>query len=161
MADFYEAYKDKAVVLLIYIREAHPAFEEQTADDAGWKVIDKVVFHQPKTFEERRKLAETACENWKMPIPTLVDTMASPSAGELFQAWPNRSYVIDKEGKIVEAAPKGPAGVRPHDAEVALRKLLGMPEEGCVTPVDRASKSSRSKSSSQQQPTRGRPPVRR
>lgn len=161
MADFYEAYKDKAVFLIVYVREAHPAFEHQTAENADWKVIDGLVYHQPKTYEQRRKLAETACVHWKMPIPTLVDTLASPSAGELYQAWPNRHYVIDLEGKIVNAGPKGPGGVRPHDAEVALRKLLELPAKDYVTPVDRGRGASSGRSSNQQRPSRGRPPVRR
>ena len=37
MKALYEAYKDKAVILVVYIREAHPAQPDQTAENAGWK----------------------------------------------------------------------------------------------------------------------------
>jgi hypothetical protein len=128
----YKAYRDKAVILVIYIREAHPASERQTVKDAGWKAIEETVFHQPKTFEERRKLAETACTFWELPIPTLIDTM-QPSIGEMYQAWPNRLYLMDTKGKIVYHGVKGPMGVNVHDGEIELRKLLGLPKEGLVT----------------------------
>jgi len=132
MKALYKAYRDKAVILVIYIREAHPAREGQSAEEAGWKAIKGTVFVQPKTFEERRKLAETACTFWELPIPTLVDTM-EPSIGEMYQAWPNRLYLMDTKGKIVCHGVKGPQGVNVHEGEIELRKLLGLPKEGLVT----------------------------
>lgn len=132
MKSLYEAYQDKAAILVVYIREAHPANAEQTADDAGWKVIEGKVFHQPKTFEERRELAETACTFWELPIPTLVDQM-EPSIGALYRAWPNRVYLLDTDGKIVYRGVKGPRGVNVHETELELRKLLGITEGKPVT----------------------------
>jgi hypothetical protein len=132
MKALYEAYQDKAVVLVVYIREAHPANSEQTADSAGWKAIGETVFHQPKTYQERRKLAETACTFWELPIPTLVDTM-QPSINSLYDAHPNRTYLIDTEGKIVYRGVKGPRGVNVHESELELRKLLGITEGEPVT----------------------------
>jgi hypothetical protein len=132
MKSLYEAYKDKAAILVVYIREAHPAHAEQTADDAGWKAIDGKVFHQPKTFEERRQLAETACTFWELPIPALVDEM-EPSIDALYRAWPNRVYLLDTDGKIVYHGVKGPRGVDVHETELELRKLLGISEGKPVT----------------------------
>jgi len=143
MKSLYDGYKDKAVIVIVYIREAHPAAPSQTAKDAGWKVIKDVVYYQPKSYSERRKLAETACTFWEMPIPTLVDTM-EPNVGETYQAWPNRIYVIDKEGKIAYRGPMGPGGVRPRDGEKALRALLALPQSGYVTPEDMGSGSGKS-----------------
>jgi hypothetical protein len=132
MKALYEAYHDKAVILVVYIREAHPAGTDQTADNAGWKVIDKTVFYQPKTYEERRKLAETACLFWELPIPTLVDTM-EPSVGMTYDAWPNRLYLLDTQGKIVYRGVRGPQGVNVHEGELELRKLLGIASGEPVT----------------------------
>jgi len=125
MKALYEAYKDRAIILIVYIREAHPARPDQTAEDSGRKVIDGTVFRQPKTYAERRKLAETACMFWDLPIPALVDTM-EPSIGLMYQAWPNRLYLIDTEGKIVYHGVKGPHGVNVHEGELQLRELLGI-----------------------------------
>ncbi len=132
MKALYEAYHDKAIILVVYIREAHPARREQTVEDADWKAIGETVFRQPKTYQQRRKLAETACTFWELPIPTLVDTM-EPSIGRIYQAWPNRTYLIDTNGKIVYRGVKGPPGVNVHESELELRKLLGITEGKPVT----------------------------
>ena len=132
MKALFEAYRDKAIILVVYIREAHPAKSEQTAEDADWKAIDETVFHQPKTYEDRRKLAETACTFWELPIPALVDTM-EPSIGNMYQAFPNRIYLLDTEGKIVYRGVKGPRGANVHESELELRKLLGITEGEPVT----------------------------
>ena len=129
----YKEYKAQAIILVVYISEAHPATAKQTVEDAGWKKIDDVVFYQPKTFAERRKLAEKACTFWELPIPSLVDTI-KPSAGQLYESHPNRIYVIDKTGKIVHRGPRGPWGVNLREGEVALRDLLGLPQENYVSP---------------------------
>ena len=132
MKTLFDAYQDNAIILVVYIREAHPASDKQTAEDAGWKAIDETVFHQPKNFEERRKLAETACTFWDLPVPTLVDTL-TPSAGEMYQASPNRLYLIDSGGKIAYRDVQGPRGCKVHEGELALRKLLAITEGEAVT----------------------------
>ena len=123
----YEKYGDKVRFLMIYIREAHPATAEQTANDAGWKAIGDVVFHQPTTLADRRKLAETACTFWDVKFPALVDTI-QPNAGDTYNAHPNRIYLIDTGGKIVYRGVRGPQGAMARPAEVALREQLGLPE---------------------------------
>ena len=132
MKALYETYSDKAIILLVYMREAHPASRDQTAEKAGWKAIDETVFFQPTTYEERRNLAETACTFWELPVPALVDTMET-SIGGMYQAFPNRLYLIDTAGKIAYRGSKGPRGVNVHDGEVELRKLLGITEGELVT----------------------------
>ena len=132
MKALYEAYRDKAVILVVYTREAHPANPDQTAENAGWKVIEDTVFYQPETYEERRKLAETACTFWELPIPALVDTM-EPSIGNTYNAFPNRVYLLDTEGRIAYRGVKGPRGANVHESELELRKLLGITEGSPVT----------------------------
>ena len=132
MKALYEAYHDKAVILVVYIREAHPADDDEKAEDAGWKAIEKTVFVQPKTYDARRKLAQTACTFWELPIPTLVDTM-EPSINKMYEAMPNRTYLIDTKGKIVYRGVRGHRGVNVQECEVELRKLLGITEGELVT----------------------------
>ncbi len=126
----FEAYKDKVIFLVVYIREAHPASSSQNAETAGWKAIKledgkSLVYHQPKTYEDRQKLAKVACTYWDLPIPTLVDTM-EPSIGLAYQSWPNRIYFIGKDGKIIYRGSKGPRGATPRPAEEALVKHFGI-----------------------------------
>ena len=155
MKDLYEAYKDEVVILMVYIREAHPASPDQTSEDAGWKVVDGTVFYQPATYEERRRLAETACTFWELSFQALVDTM-QPSIGRMFQATPNRLYVLDAEGKIAYRGVKGARGVNVHEGELEVRKLLGITEGNPVTkPLpERAPSGGRGRSSSRRAPER-------
>ena len=77
-------------------------------------------------------MAQTACTFWELPIPTLVDTM-EPSIGGVYQAWPNRIYLLDTAGRIAYRGVKGPAGVNVHEGELELRKMLGIAEGEPVT----------------------------
>jgi type I thyroxine 5'-deiodinase len=46
------------------------------------------------------------------------------TVNQLYKAWPERLYVIDRHGKITYKSAIGPWGFKPRDAERALRKLL-------------------------------------
>ncbi len=128
----YEKYGDKARFLMVYIREAHPADPKQTASNAGVKAVGDVVYHQPKTFAERRKLAETACTYWDVKFPALIDTI-EPNVSSVYNSHPNRVYLIGTDGKIVYRGVRGPMGGMARPAEVALVKLLGLPEGNYVS----------------------------
>jgi hypothetical protein len=128
----YEKYGDKVRFVMVYIREAHPATGDQTAENAGVKVIEGVVYHQPKTFAERRKLAETACSFWDVKFPALVDTI-DPNIDSAYNAHPNRIYLIDTDSKIAYRGVRGPMGALARPTEVALCKLLGLPEGDYVS----------------------------
>jgi thiol-disulfide isomerase/thioredoxin len=123
----YDKYKDQAVFLFVYIREAHPVPVGRSAENAGRNVIGSNVFTQPKTFSQRRVLAEAACGSWKTRMPVLIDTMKNP-ASDVYQSWPNRLFIIDKSGKIVYCGNVGPRGTRVDEAEPALNSLLTTPE---------------------------------
>jgi len=132
MKTLFETYSDKAIFLMVYIREAHPARADQTAENADWKAIDGVVFHQPEKYKQRLKLVEAACTFWELNFPALVDVI-EPSIGNLYNASPNRLYIIDTEGRIAYRGSKGPRGVNAHEGELELRKLLGITEGKPVT----------------------------
>jgi hypothetical protein len=42
----------------------------------------------------------------------------------LYAAWPERIFVIDRQGKIAYAGRQGPWGFKPEEAERALRRVL-------------------------------------
>lgn len=46
------------------------------------------------------------------------------SVNQLYKAWPERIYVIDRAGKITYKSGIGPWGFNPRQAERALDKLL-------------------------------------
>jgi Ca2+-binding EF-hand superfamily protein len=45
-----------------------------------------------------------------------------------YAGWPDRIYIVGADGAIAYKGGPGPAGFRPHEAEEALRRLLGVPE---------------------------------
>lgn len=78
---------------------------------------------QPKTYEERVKVAGECMKDMKLSIPCLVDDIAN-TAQKGYAAWPDRIYVVDKEGKVAYKGGPGPGGFKPAEAEEALKKLL-------------------------------------
>jgi type I thyroxine 5'-deiodinase len=79
--------------------------------------------NQPKTYEERVKVAGECLEDLKLSIPCLVDDMQN-TAQKAYAGWPDRIYVIDKDGKVAYRGEPGPRGFRPAEAEEALKKFL-------------------------------------
>jgi type I thyroxine 5'-deiodinase len=41
-----------------------------------------------------------------------------------FTGWPDRIYVVDKDGRVAYKSAAGPYGFRPAEAEDRLRELL-------------------------------------
>jgi len=85
-----------------------------------------VVFRQPKTEEERVKVAGTCQARLDIKIPILIDGMDN-AVNEAYSGWPDRLYVIDKTGKIAYKGGPGPRGFRPREMAQALEKLLESP----------------------------------
>jgi hypothetical protein len=83
---------------------------------------DDVVFDQPKEWSERQSIANTCCEKLSLSIPCVVDTIDN-SVDNLYGAWPERIFVIDRAGRIAYAGRQGPWGFKPEEAERALRQL--------------------------------------
>ena len=46
------------------------------------------------------------------------------TVNQLYKAWPERIYLIDKNRKVAYKSGIGPWGFKPRQAERALRKLL-------------------------------------
>ena len=57
----YEAYKDKVIFLVVYVREAHPAKGDATAENAGWKQLkDKDGGRDARLYASRMGLARNS-----------------------------------------------------------------------------------------------------
>ncbi len=66
----------------------------------------------PKSDEERVKVAEEACRKLETNIPCLVDGIDN-GVNTANAAWPDRLYVVDKDGRIALAGGPGPRGFLP------------------------------------------------
>lgn len=104
-----------AEFLFVYIREAHPA-------DSNW-ADDTIAVADPTTQAGRGEVASTCCSKLELTLPTVVDDLED-TVNQRYRAWPERIYVIGKDGKIAYKGALGPFGFKPEEAERALEKLL-------------------------------------
>lgn len=119
MEQLSRKYADKAAFLFVYIQEAHPA--------GGWQmesnVADGVVHNEPKSWDQRRGIAKTACTRLNLYVPVVVDNMDN-TVDKLYAGWPERMFVVDRNGIIAYAGQQGPWGFKPQEVEKALKTLL-------------------------------------
>lgn len=108
-------FENEVELVLVYIKEAHPEDEWQMDSN----VESEVVFEQPKTFEARSDLAQTFVDRMKVETETLVDDIRN-TAMACYAAWPERIYVIDREGRILYKGGMGPFYFAPDE----LREFL-------------------------------------
>jgi hypothetical protein len=104
---------------VVYIREAHPT--------DGWQVPanerDKVLVADPKTLEERQRVAREFAAQFKVSLPICVDTL-DDQVEKAYAGWPDRFYVIDAAGKIAYKGGPGPGGFKVGDIAPVLDRLL-------------------------------------
>ena len=108
-------YADRADFYAVYIREAHPL--------DGWRMASNdragIKFKQPRTIAERTDVAERCCGALKMTMPLLIDRLDNGVA-EAYSAFPDRLYVIDRDGRVGYKGGRGPFGFEPRDMEEEL-----------------------------------------
>jgi len=92
-------------MLVVYIKEAHP--EDEWMAGANYK--DSVVYRQPTTYEERQAIANDLLRDMAFRIPTVIDKMDN-YVESCYAAWPERIYLVNKEGKLDYVGEPGPYG---------------------------------------------------
>ena len=113
-------YKNQVVFFVVYIMEAHPIDAWQ--DDDNLK--DKISVASPKSLEERCALADTCVTKLAVQIPPLIDDLLN-STEIAYTAWPDRLYVIDRDGRIAYKSKPGPYGFKPDQMAEVLKRLPG------------------------------------
>ena len=108
----------------VYIREAHASDEWQMEDN----IKDDVVFAQPKEDTERKSVATSCSTRLKLSMPVLVDKIDN-RVDSIFAAWPERMFVIGRDGKIAYAGKQGPWGFKPEEVAVWLKTSVGPPKK--------------------------------
>ena len=104
---------------MVYISEAHPSDIWQMESN----VRDKVVFSSPKNAEERALLAGTCVRKLGIKIPAVLDEFGD-STEKAYTGWPDRMYLIDRNGKVAYKSGRGPFGFKPAELEHSLLLLL-------------------------------------
>jgi type I thyroxine 5'-deiodinase len=99
--------------------EAHALDAWQDEDNQK----DKISVLSPKTLAERCEVEGTCATKLALHIPALIDDLQN-STEEAYTAWPDRLYVIDREGLVAYKSKPGPFGFKPKDMEVVLKKVV-------------------------------------
>ncbi len=116
----HQAYRDRVAFLFVYIREAHPDDEWQL--DSNREA--EVVFAQPTTFADRREIAETCSNELALTMPCVVDDIEN-TVDSAYAAWPERLFVVDRDGLIAYRGAQGPFGFDPDELDAWLRRHVG------------------------------------
>ena len=112
-------YKGKVEFLLIYIREAHPT--EGLPDDANRR--EGIALPDASSIADKEEHASLCVRRLDIRFTTLIDEM--DNRVELaYSAWPDRLYLIGRDGRIAWKGHPGSVGFVPAELAVAIEKEL-------------------------------------
>ena len=114
----YEQYRDRVEFLVVYITEAHPSDVWQMQSN----IRDKVVFASPRNEDERAFVAGSCVRKLGIEIPAVLDEFGN-STESAYTAWPDRLYLIDRNGKVAYKSTPGPFGFKPDELRAELQKI--------------------------------------
>jgi hypothetical protein len=120
LEELHRRYRDQVAFYVVYIKEAHPEDGWVLGRNrrAGVRVLD------PTTGQEREEVAQTCAVRMRIGIPVLVDAVDNAVASA-YGGWPDRLYLIGRNGEVAFQGGEGPFGFKPSDLEAAIRAEIG------------------------------------
>ncbi len=118
MNKLYEQYGSRVQFYAVYIMEAHPSDVWQMKSN----VRDNVVFASPRSAGERDMVAGMCVRKLGIKFPALIDGFSNRTE-QAYTGWPDRIYLIDRNGRVVYKSRPGPFGFEPDELKVALTKI--------------------------------------
>lgn len=113
-----DRHRDRVAFLVVYIREAHP--------EDGWVLPENrrsgVAINDPTTATERAEVAATCATRLELRMPMVIDGPDN-AVGSAYGGWPDRLYLVDRDGRIAYQGGDGPFGFRPDELEQAITAL--------------------------------------
>jgi hypothetical protein len=89
---------------------------------------DHVLVVSARTFAARDEAANNCVRKLGIEIPALVDDMQD-TAERAYTGWPDRLYVIDRDGRVSYKSKAGPFGFHPDEMAQALSKVCAPSEQ--------------------------------
>ncbi len=112
-------YRERVAFLVIYIKEAHP--------EDGWVLASNrrgdIAVRDPVSVAERVAVAATCAVRLDIRMPVLIDHPDNPTASA-YGGWPDRLYLIDRDGRVAYQGEEGPFGFEPAALERAIEHEL-------------------------------------
>ena len=84
---------------------------------------EQVVFASPRSMDERAELGQTCVRKLGIKFPAVLDTF-DDATERAYTGWPDRLYVIDRDGRIAYKTKPGPFGFNPDGVAQTLRQLF-------------------------------------
>lgn len=85
----------------------------------GSNVREGVVFRNPQSDAERFNVAGSCVRNLGIRFPALIDGIDN-TVERLYTGWPDRLYLIGRDGRVLFKSPPGPFGFHPDNLAAAL-----------------------------------------
>jgi hypothetical protein len=119
LEEMAERYADRVAFFVVYIKEAHP--------EDGWVLRtnreQEIAVADPSSPEERREVAEKCAVRLEIRMPVLIDDLDDEVARQ-YGGWPDRLYLIGRDGRVAFQGEEGPSGFRPEELEAAIQAEL-------------------------------------
>ena len=112
-------YGDEVQFYVVYIREAHALDSRSPMGGGGMPIVE-----DPVTLEERQGVAQVCLAKLELePMPALVDDIED-TANDAYHAWPDRIYLVGRDGRIAYHGGPGPFEFKPDELEEAIQDEL-------------------------------------
>lgn len=112
--------------LAVYIREAHPVDGVLPERQSGTWLMGSperaLLIEDPLVLEERLALARICEAEMALAFPMAVDRM-DDAVNQAYAAWPERLYLVDRDGTVVYKGAKGPMGFHPEELADVLEEV--------------------------------------
>ena len=103
----------------MYILEAHASDVWQMPSN----IKQNIVFASPRSIEERTAVADSCVRDLHIEIPALLDGFRDATEAA-YTGWPDRLYLIDRDGRVAYKSGPGPFGFHPQELQAALTRML-------------------------------------
>lgn len=114
-----ERYREQVAFFVVYIKEAHP--------EDGWVRVSNraegIAVLDPRSEAERLAVVTACALRLRVRMPVLVDGMDNAVA-RAYGGWPDRLYLIGRDGSVAFQGERGPAGFRPEELAAAIAREL-------------------------------------
>jgi hypothetical protein len=119
LSRLHRTHADAVRFFVVYIREAHP--------EDGWVLESNreegIAVADPRTASERQEVAGVCATRAALDIPVLVDDVGDEVA-RLYGGWPDRLYLIGRDGRIAYQGGTGPFAFHVDELEAAIEREL-------------------------------------
>lgn len=119
LEELYDRHRDEVAFFIVYIREAHP--------EDGWVLADnrreEIAVADPTSLDQRAAAADACVVRLRTRIPVLLDDV-DDAVALAYGGWPDRLYLIGRDGRIAFQGEEGPSGFEPEQLALAIETEL-------------------------------------